>query len=148
MERGQVRQIGSPRELYDKPATRFTAGFIGSSNRRVTTVQMVDGHPMIPWGRAHLPIALNGAVPAGSSVLAVWRPEAASVIDSGQAPLDALRGQVELVTFLGPITRLEVRIDDDTDLVLVDLVSRTARTIAAGQEIALSIPPDAIRLYA
>ncbi len=30
MERGRVSQIGSPRDLYDKPATRFTAGFIGS----------------------------------------------------------------------------------------------------------------------
>jgi ABC-type Fe3+/spermidine/putrescine transport system ATPase subunit len=81
-------------------------------------------------------------------VLAVWRPEAASVIDPSQAPLDALRGQVELVTFLGPITRLDVRIDDDTDVVLVDLVSGTARNITAGQQIALSVPPDAIRLYA
>ncbi len=148
MERGQVSQIGSPRELYDKPATRFTAGFIGSSNRRVTTVEMIDGHPVIPWGSARLPVALNGGVPAGSSVLAVWRPEAASVIDPSQAPLDALRGQVELVTFLGPITRLDVRIDDDSELVLVDLVSGTARNIAAGQEVALSVPPDAIRLYA
>ena len=101
---------------------------------------------MIPWGSARLPVALNG-VSAGSSVLAVWRPEAASVIDPSQAPRDALRGQVELVTFLGPITRLDVRIDDDTDLVLVDLVSGTARNIAAGQEVALSVPPDAIRLY-
>jgi hypothetical protein len=52
------------------------------------------------------------------------------------------------VTFLGPITRLDVRIDDDTDVVLVDLVSGTARNITAGQQIALSVPPDAIRLYA
>jgi putative spermidine/putrescine transport system ATP-binding protein len=146
MERGQVSQIGSPRELYDKPATRFTAGFIGSSNRRVTTVEFVDGQPVIPWGSARLPVALNG-VRAESSVLAVWRPEAASVIDPSQAPPDVLRGRIELVTFLGPITRLDVRIDDDPELVLVDLVSGTARNVEAGQEVALSVPPDAIRLY-
>ena len=146
MERGQVSQIGSPRELYDQPATRFTASFIGSSNRRVTTVEFVDGDPVIPWGSARLPVALNG-VRAGSSVLAVWRPEAAAVIDPALAPAGALRGQVELVTFLGPITRLDVRIGDDTDLVLVDLVSGTARNIVAGQKVALSVPPDAIRLY-
>jgi hypothetical protein len=52
------------------------------------------------------------------------------------------------VTFLGPITRLDVRIDDDTVLVLGDLVSGTARNIVADQEVALSVPPDAIRLYA
>jgi len=112
------------------------------------SITLIDGHPVIPWGNARLPVALNGGVPAGSSVLAVWRPEAASVIDPSQAPLDALRGQVELVTFLGPITRLDVRIGDDPDVVLVDLVSGTARNITAGQQIALSVPPDAIRLYA
>jgi ABC-type Fe3+/spermidine/putrescine transport system ATPase subunit len=108
---------------------------------------MIDGHPVIPWGSARLPVALNGGVPAGSSVLAVWRPEAASLIDASQAPAAALRGQVELVTFLGPITRLDVRIDDDPELVLVDLVSGTVRNISAGQEVALSVPADAIRLY-
>jgi ABC-type Fe3+/spermidine/putrescine transport system ATPase subunit len=102
---------------------------------------------VIPWGSARLPVALNGGVGTRSSVLAVWRLEAASLIDAAQAQAGALRGQVELVTFLGPITRLDVRLDDDPELVLVDLVSGTARNIAAGQEVALTVPPDAIRLY-
>jgi putative spermidine/putrescine transport system ATP-binding protein len=148
MERGRVSQVGSPRELYDQPATRFAAGFIGTSNRRLTTVEVIDGIPVIRWGSARLPVARNGGFPAGSTVLAVWRPEAAVVTDPVTAGADALRGSIELVTFLGPITRLDVRIDDDEEPVVVDVVSATARHLTTGQVVAVAVPPDAIRIYA
>jgi putative spermidine/putrescine transport system ATP-binding protein len=148
MERGRVSQVGSPRELYDQPATRFAAGFIGASNRRLTTVEVIDGIPVIHWGSARLPVARNGGFPAGSTVLAVWRPEAAVVTDPVTAGADALRGSIELVTFLGPITRLDVRVDDDEEPVVVDVVSATARHLTTGHIVAIAVPPDAIRIYA
>jgi putative spermidine/putrescine transport system ATP-binding protein len=147
MERGLVSQVGSPRELYDRPATRFTAGFIGSSNRRLTTIELVDGRPAIHWGTARLPIAPNGRLQPGAQVLAAWRPEAAVVGEPAHAAADALHGRVELVTFLGPITRLDVRVDGDEEPVLVDVVSATARHLETGQIVAVSVPPDAIRIY-
>jgi putative spermidine/putrescine transport system ATP-binding protein len=147
MERGLVSQVGSPRELYDRPATRFAAGFIGASNRRLTTIELVDGWPAIRWGTARLPIAPNGRLQPGAQVLAAWRPEAAVVGEPAHAAADALHGTVELVTFLGPITRLDVRVDGDEEPVLVDVVSATARHLETGQVVAVSVPPDAIRIY-
>ena len=147
MERGRVSQTGSPRELYDQPATRFAAGFIGTTNRRLTTLDLIDGQPMIRWDSVHWPVAPTNGVVAGSTVLAVWRPEAAIVLDPAQVAPDALRGRIELVTFLGPITRLDVRTNSDDEPVLVDLVSSTARNLAIGQDIAISVPSDAIRVY-
>ncbi|MBA2596130.1 MAG: ABC transporter ATP-binding protein [Chloroflexota bacterium] len=153
MDRGTVNQIGSPQELYDRPATRFSASFIGASNRRLTTVELVDGEPTISWGTARLPVTPNGAVNPGSTVLAVWRPEAAAVSallpESAvtAAMPSALRGRIELVTFLGPITRLDVRVDGDDEPVLVDLVSAAAAHLEAGQVITVTVPPDAIRIY-
>ncbi len=149
MERGKVNQIGSPQELYDRPATRFAAGFVGVSNRRLTTVEMVDGQPTIAWGHARLPIAGNGSVNSGSSVMAVWRPEAASVTAATNdgAASDTLRGRIELVTFLGPITRLDVLVDGDDEPILVDVVSAAASDLEAGQSITITVPPHAIRIY-
>jgi hypothetical protein len=49
--------------------------------------------------------------------------------------------QVGLVKILGLIMRLGVRIAHDTELVLVDLVSRTARNVTADQEATLLVPP-------
>src|SRR5215207_9644392 len=50
MERGSVSQVGTPRDLYDRPATRFTAAFVGASNRRETTVVEDGGRPVVRWG--------------------------------------------------------------------------------------------------
>ena len=147
MERGKVNQIGSPQELYDRPATRFAAGFIGASNRRLTTVELVGGQPTVRWGDARLPIARNGPLPAGATVMAAWRPEAAALIDTRDTTAPALRGRIELVTFLGPITRLDVRVPGDDEPVLVDLVSSAAAHLEIGQDIAIAIPPETIRVY-
>src|ERR687894_2737956 len=43
MESGRIDQLGTPREIYEKPATRFVAGFIGTSNVVSGSVERVDG---------------------------------------------------------------------------------------------------------
>ena len=56
-------------------------------------------------------------------------------------------GNVELVTFLGPITWLDVAVAGDEVPVLVDLPSAEAADLAFGQPVTVSVPPDAIRLF-
>lgn len=148
MEKGRVSQIGSPQDLYDRPATRFTASFIGVSNQRETTLERIDGHDSVAWGQARLPVAASHGARPGAPVLAVWRPEAATLAEGGNGAAGTLHGQIELMTFLGPITRLDVRLPDEPDPVLVDLVSSTANHLEMGQPIAIAVPPHAIRLYA
>ena len=43
MNKGRIEQIGSPQEIYDRPATRFVAGFIGNTNIVPVTIEAVDG---------------------------------------------------------------------------------------------------------
>jgi multiple sugar transport system ATP-binding protein len=79
MNAGRVEQVGSPLELYRRPANRFVAGFIGSPRMNV------------------LPPALfeTGAVPAGTALVGV-RAEDLSLVDSG-----GFAGTVALVEHLG-----------------------------------------------
>ena len=149
MEKGKVSQVGSPRDLYDRPATKFAAGFIGANNRRQTTLDVIDDRPAVRWGNAWLPITgINGHRP-GETVMAAWRPEAAAISTTanGAKPQTMLHGTIELITFLGPITRLDVRVEGDDDPVLVDLVSSTAQNLALDQAVTVSVPPEAIRVY-
>ena len=148
MEKGKVSQIGTPQDLYDRPATRFTAAFVGSSNRRETALERRNGHASIAWGTAHLPVHAPVETPAGVPLLAMWRPEAALLVDPLDPDPGTLRGEIELVTFLGPVTRLDVRVDGDSEPVLVDVVSDAARDLATGQPVNIAVPPGAIRLYA
>lgn len=145
MEQGLVNQVGTPQELYNRPATRFTAAFVGTSNRRETSIERRDGRPAVRWGAGLLAIDDVDGV-NGDRVIAVWRPEAASILADHQADR-GLSGLVELVTFLGPITRLDVRLDGDSEPVMVDLASSAANDVAIGQRVAIQVPPAAIRLF-
>jgi putative spermidine/putrescine transport system ATP-binding protein len=145
MDKGKVSQIGSPQDLYDRPTTRFTASFVGASNRRETNVEWADGRPAVRWGSALLPIE-DGHGMNGDRVIATWRPESAT-IGGDELLQDGLGGSIELVTFLGPITRLDVLVDGDPEPVMVDLPSNAARDFELGQRVSLRIPPSAIRLF-
>ncbi len=147
MEKGKVSQVGSPRDLYNRPATRFAAGFIGANNRRVTTLDLINSQPAVRWGNAYLPVTANGRYPAGSTVLAAWRPEAAAITTATRNGPGVLRGEIELVTFLGPITRFDIVVPGDEEPILVDLVSSMAQNFAVGQQVAVTVPPEAIRVY-
>jgi len=148
MEQGRVSQVGTPRDLYDRPETRFTAAFVGASNRRETTVEDEGNGPVVRWGSALLPVAGNGDVRPGQTVTASWRPEAAILGDPGSAGARALKGTIEMVTFLGPITRIDVLLEGDREPVMIDLTSTRARDLAPGQAVAITVPAEAIRIYA
>jgi putative spermidine/putrescine transport system ATP-binding protein len=147
MEMGKVSQVGSPRDLYDRPTTRFTASFVGASNRRETTVEQRNGRPVIRWGRSVLPIDLAGGPMPTQPVIASWRPESARIGKPSPAADQGLTGSIELITFLGPITRLDIRLDGDIEPVIVDLPSSDAQTFVPGRAVSVTVPPEAIRLY-
>ena len=147
MEKGRVSQVGGPRDLYDRPTTRFTAGFVGASNRRETTVVDEGGRLLVKWGPTLLPIGSNSSFKQGQQVTATWRPEDAALSGPTPAP-HSLNGRIELITFLGPITRLDVLVEGDPDPVMGYLSSKHARAVALGPPVSTTTPPEAIRVYA
>ncbi len=72
MREGRIVQIGSPLDLYCRPADAFSAGFFGEVNRLVSTV--AGGHAQTPWGPLDAPGLEDGADAA-----ILIRPEALSV---------------------------------------------------------------------
>ncbi|MGH1549032.1 ABC transporter ATP-binding protein [Leifsonia poae] len=103
MRAGRIEQIGSPEELYHRPATAFVAEFVGLTNR-------VDG--TVADGRLHV---LGQEVPLASPVAdgpvtAYLRPE-----DVLLAP-DGLPGVVLTTSFLGALRRTRVRLEDGREL--------------------------------
>ncbi|WP_431258957.1 ABC transporter ATP-binding protein [Roseateles chitinivorans] len=118
---GQIEQVGTPLELYDRPANQFVAQFIG-------TPQM----NLLPCGR--LPEALQRQAPrAAANGSLGLRPEAVGVGPRGQG---AMGGTVELVEALGAETLLYVRTVEGTQLV-ARLSERTR--CEAGDEVSLQL---------
>ena len=117
MNAGRVEQIGTPVEVYAKPASRFVADFIGKANflegRAVdaTTIEVAGVHIDVPNG---VPQA------AGREVTAVVRPEALTV-DQGEAPAGAVRGRVARAAFLGAIGEVVVEVEGQAGTWLIDI---------------------------
>jgi putative spermidine/putrescine transport system ATP-binding protein len=145
MDKGIVSQIGTPQEIYNRPSNRFAAGFVGSSNRCDTVVEMIEGKPAIRWGNDHLTVN-DAQTRIGERVSAVWRPESA-MLATKPARGASLQGEIELATFMGPLTRFDIRLPASETPVFVDLVSETAQLYDIGQRVAVVLPRDALRLY-
>lgn len=147
MEKGRVSQTGTPQELYRRPSTEFTAGFVGANNLLQTRILSdAKGHS-IQWGDAELPVVAPDLRSIGDRVVASWRPESAFVtLVDPDAP--ERNGTIELVTFLGPITRLDIRFAGAREPVMVDIPSDGADQFTPGRSVQVTIPPAAINLFA
>lgn len=94
MNAGRIEQIGSPRDLYARPASHFVADFIGSAN---TVPGHYDGR-VIHLGDARLSHSQDMAT---GPVSVIIRPEAVRV------SLEGLAARVLSVSFLGPVNQVE-----------------------------------------
>jgi len=144
LRQGKIVQIGSPREVYEAPLSRYVARFVGSANElRGTAVSASDGNGEV---RVALPtgeIVAKTAAPlaAGEQLAVVIRPEHCQL--STTEPSGPIRwpGVVETASFLGPCTEHVVRIGDRTFL-----VSGTgSRTLDAGTRVWLHVAPEHVR---
>ncbi len=110
MSAGRVLQTGAPEEIYNRPADRFVADFIGDTNFLDAEVAAVAGDAAelrLPGGAvvwAGLPEGLRPA--RGDRVTVVIRPEHARLAEDGP-----LAGTVERSVFFGTDTHLHLRLD-------------------------------------
>jgi sulfate transport system ATP-binding protein len=99
MHEGKVEQVGSPGDIYDRPATPFVAGFVGSAN--VLHGEVVEGH--VHLGSFRLPAAhLDDGVPAAAYV----RPHDV-VVNEQDGGVEAT---IERVASLGWLARVSLRL--------------------------------------
>jgi putative spermidine/putrescine transport system ATP-binding protein len=116
MNEGRVDQVGAPFEIYNDPATKFVANFVG-------TLSVLKGKVLDPKsgriqvGKSEI-VASRRVVnaSAGDACAVALRPEAA-VIENGHdlgVGRNRLGGTIDEVSFLGSVVRIRVKIDDDT----------------------------------
>src|SRR5690606_33611098 len=98
---GVLQQVGTPRDMYDKPANVFVAGFIGSPAMNIGTFQVVEGAAQL--GQTRIPLSretLSAVTPEDKGHITIgFRPEALDVVT--QANEGAIPVKVLLVEELG-----------------------------------------------
>jgi putative spermidine/putrescine transport system ATP-binding protein len=133
MSAGRIEQIGSPREIYYRPANRTVAQFVGTINRLAG--ERRDGMLTTTGGAVPLPA---GSAHANSAHEIFFRPEDAYLADPAHAQL---LGHIESTAFLGERTRLTVG-GAAPDALLIDVAGRVE--LARGTPVGISIAQDAL----
>ena len=147
MNDGAIEHLGTPRDIYEHPKTRFVAGFIGTSNLLSGTVARVGaGQAVIevsPEERIIVPVHDPGLTP-GSTLELTVRPEKIQL--SSTRPADqgcVLRGSVTEVVYLGTSTNFSVTTTTGADIVVFQQNSAAAgEAVDRGDNVWLSWQPE------
>jgi len=149
LEGGQLYQVGSPMEIYEYPASRFVAHFIGDANLIDGVVEAIDPQEvLIQTGACRLWARRSGWERIGQPATVCVRPERVLVQSQLELPT-VLRGRIEERAFSGQMVKYRIVAGDVRLQAAVPYVSGTALfqigdQIMAGWERlqGVAVPPD------
>ncbi|MGE0215137.1 ABC transporter ATP-binding protein [Mycolicibacterium sp.] len=150
MNQGRIEQLADPRTLYERPATVFVAGFIGTSNLLVLKdPRRVGEHHVSVIGNGDRLVApIPASVTGGDGPIQVTvRPERIYLHPSDDAEVpdehSAVRGVVSEVVYCGSTTHVTVDLPTDERLVVHELSNDSdLKQIGRGSRVRLSWAPD------
>ena len=135
MNKGAFQQVGTPTEIYDRPANTFVASFIGTPAMNLVDGEAGDGTFQGPGLRiAGIPAHLSGPVTCG------FRAEDGSVVSAGQGEIEAPVYSMEL---LGDATMVTVRVG----AAFVAIKAGKSLRLEIGDPVALHIPASACHFF-
>ncbi|WP_024587672.1 ABC transporter ATP-binding protein [Aliihoeflea sp. 2WW] len=146
MSAGKVLQVGPPREIYNHPAERFVADFIGDTNFIAAKVERANGRSAtvrLPSGAALDAGLPEGLSPGeGESVTLVVRPEHAKLAADG-----ALKGTVENAVYFGTDTHFHIRLDTGDLFILRSQNAAMPNGLPdTGDAVSIAIPEGAVQV--
>ncbi|MGH6891201.1 MAG: ABC transporter ATP-binding protein [Dongiaceae bacterium] len=148
MSKGHILQIGNPRDIYDHPAERFVANFIGETNFLDGEVEGVASDKasvrLSCGGGAIMATFPSGFMPNGK-VTVVVRPEHAQVV--GNCTRATLIGTLENIVYFGTDTHYYLRLEDGAEFIVRQQNSRTnPATFAQGDRAGVFIGDNAAQV--
>ena len=145
MREGIIEQVGTPEDIYFRPATSFVAYFVGTMNLFKGKIEKSGGFYGLKLGSAFIALPEETSKNVGEEVTVGVRPERIVVFkDSSEAitsSFNLLPGKVCFVSFLGSMMRIEVVLNDNTR-VKVDIPAGQNRKLECGREVFLGFKPE------
>ena len=154
LDRGHIAQVGSPEEVYNRPASSFVAAFMGADNVIRIAAERSDGAVRIPASEHHaeavLSVAANGSGrgvhmigPGEGTLEAHFRSEAAELLPPEKRPAGSLvlYGNITQASYPGGFYRYTVDVGKQS--FLVDHPDR----LAVGDSVGICLPAESLHLY-
>jgi iron(III) transport system ATP-binding protein len=148
MNHGVIEQVGSPQDIYRKPATAFVADFVG-------TMTFLDaeiaGPAALRVGAIELACAEAARFTNGTAVRIGLRPEEVRVRNLNGSTPNKIETKVAALDFLGAFCRARLAPDAAPDVaILADFSLNLMRDLAVtqGQPLTVALPPESLRVFA
>jgi spermidine/putrescine ABC transporter ATP-binding subunit len=144
MQDGKLRQVGTPAEVYEHPASRFVAEFLGAANILPARVRARSGQGTELDVFGH-PVHASAAAPPGDAVLLAIRPERLRIAPAATPTDNRLPGTVTLSAYAGDTLLHTVRLADGSDMRVNAPLGDglAAARLAPGTAVTLAWPPEA-----
>lgn len=123
MHDGNLRQVGPPREIYERPMSRFVADFLGTTNFIPATVQQRDGDKLnlsSPAGNM-ASVVFPDDVPGKGNVTCSVRPEAMRLLDNGNSAENVISGRHVDTMYLGDLAQHTFAVNDDLTIEVTEI---------------------------
>ncbi len=145
MNHGAIEQVGTPQEIYRKPATAFVADFVGSMNFLSGTLQAPE---RVKVGLLSLACPPQPGLAPGSSVRLCIRPEDVRVRDLPADVANRIAVEVTELDFVGAFCRAVLKAGEL--VVSADFSSNLVRDLGVepGRKLDIALPADRLRVFA
>jgi putative spermidine/putrescine transport system ATP-binding protein len=146
MREGRIEQVGTPEEVYRRPASLFVADFLGFKNRLPVHVEQADGQAAVLSGPGGVRLRSTlgaAALAPGTEALACFRPEDVEVATNGSTQFSA---EIELVEFLGQEYEVEARVGGD-GAEPWPLLLRSSQPVRRGDTLRLQVPAERVAVF-
>ncbi|MBD1548633.1 ABC transporter ATP-binding protein [Roseibium aggregatum] len=141
MSNGRYEQVGSPSEIYHRPATAFVASFIGKAN--FLKGKAKDGG--VDVGEFHFRPEPAASFLNGSAVQIACRPENVTIGAADETGPNRVSGTVTFLRDIGP-TR-EIYVETPVGSVISEMPASTELVFAKGETVSAEFPAHALRLF-
>ncbi|MDQ2718125.1 MAG: ABC transporter ATP-binding protein [Chloroflexota bacterium] len=148
MRQGYIEQKGPPQEIYTRPRSLYVASFMGYNNRLPVEIVGREDHYFVVQTASGVKLRATSTVEGsegwqhGNSVLACFRPDETQA--DLEAPLNTLRGRVQLVEYMGKSFESLVHLEGAEE---TQLLVQSQRAPESGTLLDFSVHPDRFLLF-
>jgi spermidine/putrescine transport system ATP-binding protein len=116
MSNGRILQVGSPRDIYDRPAERFVANFIGDTNFLERDVKSLNTDKVRVVAGGEVDAGISEGLKPHGRVTVVVRPEQALL--QTRPGEDALKGSLDNIVYFGTDTHFHVKLAAGSQVII------------------------------
>jgi spermidine/putrescine transport system ATP-binding protein len=145
MSQGEIQQLGSAEDIYERPSNRFVADFIGDTNILTATVIAEDGpNRRLCRTSQGLELIATGEGGIGQEIHASIRPERINLLPAASGAAGAAC-TVERIIYLGTNRQVHVRLEDGAPITLL-VPNASGNPVQAGMPARIQVAPGAAQL--